>query len=77
MHVITVFLTKKMELLVSRRNEKINKKVVNLEIHVGNYCNLKCVICRNEWSSAWRKDAEAMGLKTYDNFKLDPEIYYM
>jgi len=60
-----------------RRNEKVNKKVINLEIHVGNYCNLKCIICRNEWSSAWRKDSEAMGMKTYDNFKLDPDSLYV
>lgn len=60
-----------------RRNEKITKKIVNLEIHVGNYCNLKCVICMNEWSSAWRKDAEAMGMKTYNNFKLDPDSLYV
>lgn len=46
-------------------------KIVNLEIHLGNYCNLKCVICNNEWSSAWRKDAQAMGFATYDNFKFD------
>lgn len=45
----------------------------NLEIHLGNYCNLKCVICSNRWSSAWRKDAQAMGLKTFDNFKFNPD----
>jgi MoaA/NifB/PqqE/SkfB family radical SAM enzyme len=45
----------------------------NLEIHVGNYCNLKCVICKNRWSSAWRKDAAALGYKTYDNFKFNPD----
>lgn len=71
------FLNEKNGIASRRRNEKINKKVVNLEIHVGNYCNLKCVICRNEWSSAWRKDAEAMGLKTYDNFKLDPDSLHV
>ena len=69
--------TQRKSLVSPIQNEKINKKVVNLEIHVGNYCNLKCVICRNEWSSAWRKDAEAMGLKTYDNFKLDPDSLHV
>lgn len=56
-----------------RKQEHLQHKVVNLEIHVGNYCNLKCVICNNSWSSAWRKDAQALGLETYDNFKLDPD----
>jgi len=51
----------------------IENTLKNLEIHVGNYCNLKCVICNNSWSSAWRKDAQAMGLKTYSNFKFDPQ----
>jgi organic radical activating enzyme len=53
--------------------EPVVNTVKNLEIHLGNYCNLKCVICRNRWSSAWRKDAQAMGLKTYNNFKFDPD----
>ena len=52
--------------------EPVVNTLKNLEIHLGNYCNLKCVICSNRWSSAWRKDAQAMGLKTYDNFKFDP-----
>ncbi len=56
----------------SSGQEPIHNKLKKLEIHVGNYCNLKCIICNNGWSSAWRKDAEAMGLPTYDNFKFDP-----
>lgn len=57
----------------STGQQPIHNKLKNLEIHVGNYCNLKCVICNNGWSSAWRKDAEAMGFETYDNFKFDPD----
>lgn len=53
--------------------EPVVNTVKNLEIHLGNYCNLKCVICSNRFSSAWRKDAQAMGLKTFDNFKFDPD----
>lgn len=45
----------------------------NLEIHVGNYCNLKCVICSNKWSSAWRTDAAALGYKIFNNFKFNPD----
>jgi organic radical activating enzyme len=56
-----------------RRQEPITNSIKNLEIHVGNYCNLKCVICTNAWSSAWKKDAKAMGLRSYENFKLDPD----
>jgi len=53
--------------------EPVVNTLKNLEIHLGNYCNLKCVICSNLRSSAWRKDAQAMGLKTFDNFKFDPD----
>lgn len=53
--------------------EPVVNTIKNLEIHLGNYCNLKCVICSNRWSSAWRKDAQAMGLKTFENFKFDPD----
>jgi organic radical activating enzyme len=55
------------------RQEPLVNTVKNLEIHLGNYCNLKCVICSNRWSSAWRKDAQALGLPTFDNFKFDPD----
>lgn len=62
--------------LTSRRQssgqQPAENKLKNLEIHLGNYCNLKCVICNNGWSSAWHKDAQAMGLKTYNNFKFNP-----
>lgn len=61
--------------LTSRRQssgqEDYVHRIKNLEIHVGNYCNLKCVICSNRYSSSWRKDASALGHKTYDNFKFD------
>jgi len=43
--------------------------ITRFEIHVGNYCNLKCVICNNTFSSSWHKDSVAMGLPTVDNFK--------
>lgn len=55
----------------SSGQEPIHNKIKNLEIHLGNYCNLKCVICNNRWSSAWSKDAQAMGLDTFKNFKFD------
>lgn len=53
--------------------EPVVNTLKNLEINLGNYCNLKCVICSNRDSSAWRKDAQAMGLKTFENFKFDPD----
>jgi uncharacterized radical SAM superfamily Fe-S cluster-containing enzyme len=57
----------------STGQEPVVNTLKNLEIHLGNYCNLKCVICNNRFSSAWQKDTQAMGLPTFDNFKFDPK----
>jgi len=43
--------------------------ITNFEIHTGNYCNLKCVICKSHNSSSWYKDSIAMGLPTVKNYK--------
>lgn len=59
--------------IVSRRQNNgqgpKQDSITRFEIHVGNYCNLKCVICKNVLSSSWYKDSVAMGLPTVDNFK--------
>ena len=47
-----------------------NKKIRGLDIKLGNLCNLKCVICGPEYSTAWIADAEKLG-KNIENF-----IYY-
>jgi len=61
--------------ITSRRQlsgqDAIVNQIKNFEVNVGNYCNLKCVICDNRWSSAWKKDAQQMGLHTFKNFKFN------
>lgn len=39
----------------------------SLDLHLGNLCNLKCVICNADSSSAWLSDARALGLNVADS----------
>jgi len=56
----------------SGQKQKVNY-IKNVEIHVGNYCNLKCVICHPADSSTWHRDAKQLGFKTYKKFNIDYE----
>lgn len=43
-----------------------NSKPVYWDVRISNLCNLKCRICGHDSSSEWYRDAQALGLFTYE-----------
>ena len=47
-----------------------------LDIHLGNLCNLKCVICGPHDSTSWRQDWESLGFEIKEEWKYDKRDQY-
>lgn len=50
-----------------------NKKILSLDVKLGNLCNLKCTICGPESSSSWITDAQLLGIAVPGHLRFDKQ----
>lgn len=48
----------------------------SVDLHLGNLCNMSCVICGPHDSTTWHKDAEQLGIPVLDKYKFDKNNQY-
>jgi len=52
-----------------------NFYLLNVELRLGNVCNMKCLICHPHSSSKWNEDSDALTKSNFRNFYEDVDLY--